>query len=130
MELAATILYLFSSMRPSAEAPFESSPIVSPDLPSGITLGSTSVDPLSFFSYVIPHDDVYLNLSSHDDESSIFAVSCGLPSSSHSIFYCDDDIMEAMSTPDFIFHAHKRDGTIRAYGDFCGLSTSCTSGSS
>ena len=79
-----------------------------------ITLGSTLVDPLSTFSYIIPHDDVHVNLSSHDDESSNFAASRGIPSSSHSIFYCDDDIMEAMSTPDFIFLANKQDGTIRA----------------
>ena len=125
MEPAATILYLSSSMRPLVEAPSESSPIFLLDLPSAITLGSTSVDPLSACSSIIPYDDAHVNLSSHDDESGSFIASCALPSSHHSILYCDDDIMEALSTPNLIFLTHKRDGTIRVYGDFRGLSTSC-----
>ena len=129
-ETVTTILYLSSSMRPWVEAPFESSLVVSLDPSSAITLGSTLVDPFFACSSIISCDDAHVNLSSHDDELGIFAASCGLPSSSHSIFYCDEDIMEALSTPDFIFPAHKQDDTIRVYGDFCGLSTSYTSGSS
>ena len=129
-EPVATILYLSSFKRFMVEAPSETSPSVSLDPPSVITLGSTSVDPLSSCSFVTPRDDVHVNLSSHDDESGSFTVSCGLSSSSQPIFYCDDDIMEAFSTTDFIFPAHKRNGTIRDYGDFHDLNTSCPQGNS
>ena len=94
MKPSSTIFYLSSSMRPSGNIPSESSPIVSLELPSAITLGSTSVDPLSAYFSVTPCDDAHVNLSSHDDVSGIFAASGGLSSTSHSIFYYDDDIME------------------------------------
>ena len=43
---------------------------------------------------ITPCDDADVNLSSHDDESGSFATSGGLSSTSHPIFYYDDDIME------------------------------------
>ena len=46
---------------------------------------------------------MHVNISSHDDELGSFTASCGLSSSSQSIFYCDEDIMEAVTTPDFIY---------------------------
>ena len=61
-ESSAHILYLPSSMRPSAEAPMETSPNFSPDLPSTITVVSTLVDPLSAYSSVTPCDDTDVNL--------------------------------------------------------------------
>ena len=42
-----------------------------------------------------------MNLSSHDDESGSFATSCGHPSTTHPIFHSDEDIMEAMTAPNF-----------------------------
>ena len=102
MEPSSTIFYLSSSMRPSGNIPSESSPIVSLDLPSMITLGSTSVDRLSVYFSVSPCDDAHVNLSSHDDESGSFAASGGLSSTIHPIFYHDDDIMDEIPTPDFI----------------------------
>ena len=51
-EPSPTIFYLSSSMRPSVEVTLETSPDVSLDIPSAITLGSTSVDPLSDYSSV------------------------------------------------------------------------------
>ena len=93
-EHAATIIYLSSSLRPSAEAPSKSSPVVLLDLPSAITLGSRSVEPLSAYSSVTPCDDAHVNLSSHDDELGSFTMSGGISSTSHPIFYHDDDIME------------------------------------
>ena len=71
------------------------------DLPSAITLGSTSVDPLSAYPSVIPHDVAHVSLSSHDDDSGISTATGGLPSSSHPIFHSDEDIMEALTDPDF-----------------------------
>ena len=68
--------------------------IFSCSVPSTITLGSTSVDPSSTCFFVTPCDDAQVNLSSHDDESGSFAASGGLPSTSHPIFYCDEEIME------------------------------------
>lgn len=129
-EHAATILYLSSSLRPSTEAPSKSSSVVLLDLLSANTPGSTSVDPLFAFSYVIPRDDVHVSLSSHDDESGSLAASCGLPSSYPSTSYCDDDIMEATSTPEFIFPTHKWDDIIHTLGDLCSLSSSYASSSS
>ncbi|MGG6498422.1 UNVERIFIED_CONTAM: hypothetical protein NY603_36400, partial [Bacteroidetes bacterium 56_B9] len=70
---------------------------------SAITLGSTSVDPLSSYSSVTPCDDAHVNLSSHDDDSGSFATSGGLSSTSYPIFYHDDDIMEKIPTPDFLY---------------------------
>ena len=90
-------------MRPSVEVPLDTSPDVSLGPPSAITLGSTSVDPLSAYSSVTPCDDVHVTLSSRDDESGSFAVSGSLSSTSHPIFYHDDDIMEEITTPDFIY---------------------------
>ena len=98
-ELATTILYLSSSVRPSGNIPFESSPIVSLDLPSAIILGSTSVDSLSTYSSVTHYDDAHVNLSSHDDDSGHFTTSNGISSTSHPIFYRDDDIMEKFPPP-------------------------------
>ena len=46
---------------------------------------------------------MHVNLSSHDDESGSFAASGGLSSTSHPIFYHDDEIMEKIPTPDFIY---------------------------
>ena len=103
MEPAATILYLSSSMRPVVEVPLETSPDVSLNPPSTITLGSTSVDPLSAYSYITPCDDAHVTLSSHDDESGSFTASGGLSSTSHPIFYHNDDIMEEITTPDFVY---------------------------
>ena len=102
-EHSSTIFYLSSSMRPSGNIPSESSPVVSLDLPSAITLGSTSVDPLSTYSSVTPCDDMHVNPSSDDDELGSFAVSGGLSSTSHPIFYHDDDIMEELPTLGFIY---------------------------
>ena len=90
-------------MRPLVEVPLETSPDVVLDLPSAITLGSTSVDPLSAYSSVTPCDDAHVTLSSHDDESGSFATLGGLSSTSHPIFYHDDEIMEEITTPDFIY---------------------------
>ena len=101
-EPSSSIFYLSSSMRPSGNIPSESSPVVSLDLPSVIILGSTSIDPLSPYSSVTPCDDAHVNLSSHDDDSSRFTTSGGLSSTSHPIFYRDDDIMEKIPTPNFI----------------------------
>ena len=70
----ATILYLSSFMRPLVENPSETSPYVSLDLASMITLVSTSVDPLSTCSSINPYDDAHMNLYSHDDESGSFVV--------------------------------------------------------
>ena len=103
MEPSSNIFFLSSSMRPSGNIPSESSPVVSLDLPSAITLGSTSVDHLSTYSSVTPCDDAHVNLSSHDDDSGHFTTSGGLSSTSHPIFYHDDDIMEEIPTPDFIY---------------------------
>ena len=102
-EPAATILYLSSSLRPSIEAPSESSPVVSLDLLSAITLGSTSVDPSSTCSSVTICDNAHVNLSSHDDESGIIVTSSSLPSTSHFIFHFDEDVMGMMTTPDFLW---------------------------
>ena len=129
-EHAATILYLSSSLKPSTKAPSEYSHFVSLDLLSANTSGSTSVDPLSSCSYVIPHDDAHVSLSSHDDESGSLVALCCLPSSCPSTSCCDDDIMEATSTPEFIFLTHKRDAIIHTLGDLCNLSSSYASSSS
>ena len=102
-EPSSTIFYLSSSMRPSENIPSESSPVVSLDLPSVITLGSTSVDPLSAYFSVTPCEDAHVNLSSHDDELDSFTTSGGLSSTSHPIFYHDDDIMKKIPTPDFLY---------------------------
>ena len=91
-EPATTIFYLSSSMRPLVEVPLEASPDVLLELPSSITLDSTSVDPLSAYSSVTPCDDAHVTLSSHDDESSSFAMYGGISSTSHPIFYHDDNI--------------------------------------
>ena len=101
-EPSSKIFYLSSFMRPLVEVPLDISPDVSLDLPSAITLGSTSVDPLSSYSSVTPCDDAHVNLSSHDDESGTFAAPGGISSTSHPIFYYIDDIMEVVTTPDFI----------------------------
>ena len=53
---------------PWSEVPVETSLDVSPELPSETTLVSTSVDPLSAYSSVIPCDDTHANLSSDDEE--------------------------------------------------------------
>ena len=44
-----------------------------------------------------------MNLSSHDDELGRFAVSSGISSTSHPIFYYDDNTMELVTPPDFIY---------------------------
>ena len=90
-------------MRPSVETSSENSPDVSLDLPSAITLGSTSIDHLYAYSYITTCDDAHVNLSSHDDESGSFAASGGLSSTGHPIFYYDDEIMEVVTTHDFIY---------------------------
>ena len=84
------------------EDPSGTSPYVSPDLPSTITLGSTSVDPSSTCFSVTPCDDAHVNLIFHDDELGSFIASGGFSSTSHPIFYYDGDIMEEITTPDFI----------------------------
>ena len=115
MEPSSTILYLSSSMRPSVEVPLETSPDVSLDLPLVITLGSTSVDPLSAYSSVTPCDNAHVNLSSHDDESGSFSASGGLSSTSHPIFYHDDDIMKGISTPDLVYSPLHRPHVFEPY---------------
>ena len=102
-EPSSSIFFLSSSMRPSGNIPSEPSPVVSLDLTSVITLDSTSVDPLSTYSSFTPCDDAHVNLSSHDDESDSLATSGGLSSTSHPIFYPDDDIMEGIISPDFLY---------------------------
>ena len=42
-----------------------------------------------------------MSLSSHDNELGSYTASGGLSSSSHPIFHSDEDIMEAMTVPDF-----------------------------
>ena len=90
-------------MRPSVEVPMETSPNVLPDLPSVITLGSTSEYPSYTWFSVTPCDDAHVNLSSHDDESGSYAALGGISSTSHPIIYYDDDIMEVVTTPDFTY---------------------------
>ena len=102
-EPSSTIFYLSSSTRPSGNIPSKSSPVVSLDLPSAITLGSRSVDPLSAYSSITPCGDAHVNLSSHDDESGSFTASSGISSTSHPISYHDDDIMEEIISPDFLY---------------------------
>lgn len=46
-------------------------------------------------------DDVYVNLVSHEDASGSSSPSSGLSSLSLHIFDFDEDIMEAMTTPDY-----------------------------
>ena len=103
IEPSSIVHYMSSFMRSMVEAPSDTSPFDSLDLPSVITLGSTSVEPLSSYSSITPCDDAHVNLSSHDDELVSFVVSGGIPSTSHPIFYYDDDIMEVVTTPDFIY---------------------------
>ena len=102
-------------MRSTVEDPPRTSPFVFPDLPSTITLGLTSVDPSSTYSLVTLRDDVHVNLSSHDDESSSFAALCGFSSTCHPIFYYDDDIMEEITTPDFIYPPLHRNHTFKQH---------------
>ena len=94
---------LFRSMSPLVEVPLETSPDVSLDIPSAITLGSTLVDPLSDYSSDNICDDAHVNLSSQDDESGSFATSDGISFTSHPILYYDDEIVEAITTPEFIY---------------------------
>jgi len=77
------------------------SPDDSPDVLSVITLGSTSVNPVSAYSSVIPHDIAHVSLSPHDDELGSSTTLGDPPSSSLPIFHLDEDIMEAMTDPDF-----------------------------
>ena len=64
-----------------------------------------------------------MNLSSHDDESGSFAASGGVSSTSHPMFYYNDDIMEVFTTPNFIYpplhrtHAFKPHTTCSHYID-------------
>jgi len=113
-------------MRPSRNIPSESSPVVSLDFPSAITLGSTSVDPLSAYSSVTPCDDAHVNLSSHDDEWGSFVASGGLSSTSHPIFYHDDNIMEGITSLDFIYSPLHRTHAVEPYTP-CGhyIDTQC-----
>ena len=98
-------------MRPSGNIPSESSPIDSLELPLAITLGSTLVEPVSAYSFVIPHDVTHVILSPHDDDSGSSTTSGDPTSSSLPVFHSDEDIMEAMTNPDFPWddmhhHAH------------------------
>ena len=63
----------------------------------------TSMDLSSTCSLVTLRDDAHVNLSSHDDDSGSFVASGGLSSTSHPIFYYDDNIMEVVTTSDFIY---------------------------
>ena len=102
-------------MRSTVKAPSDTSPSVSLEIPLAITLGSTSVDPLFSCSYVIPCDDAHVKLSSHDDESGSFATSSDFSSTIRPIFYYDDDIMEAITTHDFIYHPLHRNHTFEPH---------------
>ena len=108
------------------EVPLETSPDVSLNLLLAITRGSTSVDPLSTYSFVITCDNAHVNLSSHDDELGSFAVSGGLYFTIHPIFYHDDDIMEVITTPDFIYRPLHRTLAFEPY-TLCGhyIETHC-----
>ena len=97
------------------EAPSEISPSILIDLPSAITLASTSVDPLSACSCVTPCDDAHVKLSSHDDESGSFTAPRGLSSTNHPIFYYDDNNMEAITTRDFIYPPLHRNHTFEPH---------------
>ena len=90
-------------MRSTMEQPLGTSPSVSSDLPSAITLCSTSVYSSSTCFFVTPYDDAHVNLSSRDDESGSFTTSSGFSSTGDPIFYYDDDIMEVVTTPEFIY---------------------------
>ena len=101
MEPLATILYLSSSMRSLAENPSGEFPSILTDPPSAITLGSTSIELSSTSSSSTLCSDAYVNHISHDDVSGSPTVSCGLPSTNPPIFHSNEDIMEAMTTPEF-----------------------------
>ena len=115
MESLATVHYMSSSMRSIVEDHRGTSPFVSPNLPSVITLDSISVDPLSSYSSITPCDDVHVNLSTHDDESGSFTMSGGLSSTSNPIFYYDDNIMEVFTTPNFIYSPLHRNHAFKTH---------------
>lgn len=95
------ILYLSSFMRlfpgNSPNVSFHAS--IEPS--SSSTLVSTSLH-IPSTSHVYPtFENAYVNLVSHEETSGFSFPSCGLSSSSLPIFHSDEDIMEAMTTPNY-----------------------------
>jgi len=62
---------------------------------------STSIDAPSTRHLSLSLDNAYVNLVSHEDTSGSPSSTRGLYSSSIPIFNSDEDIMEAMTTPDY-----------------------------
>lgn len=62
---------------------------------------STSVDVPPTCHISLSRDYAYVNLVSHEDALGSSSSSCGLYCSSLPIFHSDEEIMEAMTTPNF-----------------------------
>lgn len=97
----AHILYLSSSLISLQKNLSEISTCTSIEPPSLETHVSTSVDFPSTSSSSTISDDEYVNLLSQDDAPGTAAASCSHYSSRPPIFHYDEDIMEAMNTPDY-----------------------------
>ena len=93
---------------------------------SDLTLGSTLMDPSSTCFFFTPCDDAHVNLSSHDDESDSLVASSGISSTSHHIFYPDDNIMDGIISPDFLYSSLHRNHVFEPYTP-CGhyIATQC-----